>query len=157
MSGSDGQPSVWNALDRVSFSFTDNMNAVSVSSTAWAASAGVAHPDNSIMLCAPLIIDENTKVELAEYRLVQVPLDLWTRTPMLSKRLDGGLLGSGASPRPHPPSTAYEGNSCLDSQLGQDFRAVCMVGLQDVSFFFTFCMRVSSDWYAPIIAGFHHL
>jgi hypothetical protein len=68
MSGADGQSSVWNALDRASFSFTDNINVVSVSSNA-------AHPDNSIMLCAPLIIDENTKVELAEYKLVQVPLD----------------------------------------------------------------------------------
>lgn len=67
MSGLDGQPSVWNALDRVSFSFMDNTNALSASS--------LAHPDNSIMLCAPLIIDENTKVELAEFRLVQVPLD----------------------------------------------------------------------------------
>lgn len=75
MSGPDGQPSVWNALDRVSFSFADNMNAVAASSTARVATAGVTHPDNSIMLCAPLIIDENTKVELAEYRLVQVPLD----------------------------------------------------------------------------------
>lgn len=75
MSGPDGQPSVWNALDRISFSFADNMNAVAASSTARVATAGVTHPDNSIMLCAPLIIDENTKVELAEYRLVQVPLD----------------------------------------------------------------------------------
>lgn len=75
MGGADGQPSVWNVLDLVSFSYTDNTNAVSASSTASAPSAGVAHPDNSIMLCAPLIIDENTKVELAEFKLVQVPLD----------------------------------------------------------------------------------
>ncbi len=75
MGGSGGQPSVWNVLDLVSFSFTDNTNAVSASSTASVASAGMAHPDNSIMLCAPLIIDENTKVELAEFRLVQVPLN----------------------------------------------------------------------------------
>ena len=75
MGGSDGQPSVWNVLDLVSFSYTDNTNAVSASSIASAPSAGVAHPDNSIMLCAPLIIDENTKVELAEFMLVQVPLD----------------------------------------------------------------------------------
>lgn len=75
MGGSDGQPSVWNVLDLVSFSYTDNTNAVAPSSTASVASAGVAHPDNSIMLCAPLIIDENTKVELAEFRLVQVPLN----------------------------------------------------------------------------------
>ena len=75
MSRPEGQPSVWNELDRVSFSFADNTNAVSASSTVKVASAGVRHPDNSIMLCAPLIIDENTKVELAEYKLVQVPLD----------------------------------------------------------------------------------
>jgi hypothetical protein len=75
MGGADGQPSVWNVLDLVSFSYADNTNAVSASSTASATSAGVAHPDNSIMLCAPLIIDENTKVELAEFKLVQVPLD----------------------------------------------------------------------------------
>ena len=71
MGGPNGQSSVWSALDLVSFSFADNANAVSASATA---SAGATHPDNSIMLCAPLIIDKNTKVELAEYRLVQVPL-----------------------------------------------------------------------------------
>lgn len=76
MSRPEGQPSVWNELDRVSFSFADNTNVLSASSTAKVASASaVMHPDNSIMLCAPLIIDENTKVELAEYRLVQVLLD----------------------------------------------------------------------------------
>ena len=75
MGGSDGQPSVWNVLDLVSFSYTENTNAVPPSSIASVASAGVAHPDNSIMLCAPLIIDENTKVELAEFRLIQVPLN----------------------------------------------------------------------------------
>ena len=73
MGGSDGQPSVWNVLDLVSFSYTDNTNVLSSSNIAPSADGG--HPDNSIMLCAPLIVDENTKVELAEFRLVQVPLD----------------------------------------------------------------------------------
>jgi hypothetical protein len=73
MSGSDGQASVWSALDRVSFSFKDNINALSVPSKG--KDTSVAHPDNSIMLYVPLIIDENAKVELAEYKLVQVPLD----------------------------------------------------------------------------------
>ena len=75
MSRPEGQPSVWNELDRVSFAFIDNTNVVSSSSTAKMTGASVAHPDNSIMFYVPLIIDENTKVELAEYKLVQVPLD----------------------------------------------------------------------------------
>ena len=35
----------------------------------------------------------------------------------------------------HPITTTYEGSSYMDSQQGQDFRALCMVGLQDVSIF----------------------
>lgn len=69
MAGSENQESVWSILERTKFNFKDNIMAESTTTDK------NTNPDNSIMLCAPLIPDENSKVELAKYKLVKVPLD----------------------------------------------------------------------------------
>jgi hypothetical protein len=72
MAGSSTQESVWKILDRAQFDFRANtqyQGDVTISAT------DNAHPDSSIMLCVPLIPDAHTKVELADFTLVHLPLD----------------------------------------------------------------------------------
>jgi len=72
MAGSSTQDSVWKILDRAQFDFRLNtryQGDVTISAT----DNGL--PDSSIMLCVPLLPDADTKVELAGFTLVRVPLD----------------------------------------------------------------------------------
>lgn len=98
MSGSSTQESVWALLDRMPFKFKANI---------LADSEATAHPDNSIMLCVPLDINEDTKVELAQYKLVDVPLDAFD---LLSGKGEFSAAGWwppwGKKPKPtEPPPT----------------------------------------------------
>lgn len=74
MAGSSEQESVWAILDRAQFNFRSNITflgdpGLSVTAT------DDGQPDNSIMLYAPLVPDEHSKVELADFTLTKVPLD----------------------------------------------------------------------------------
>lgn len=72
MAGSSTQDSVWKILDRAQFDFRINtryQGDVTLSAT------DNGQPDSSIMLYVPLIPDTDTKVELADFTLVRVPLD----------------------------------------------------------------------------------
>jgi hypothetical protein len=71
MAGSSTQDSVWKILDRTQFDF--RMNTGYQSDVVISATDN--GPDSSIMLCVPLIPDADTKVELADFILVRVPLD----------------------------------------------------------------------------------
>jgi hypothetical protein len=74
MAGASNQESVFSILERTKFGFTSNINGeFSISSSN--GSSDQPAPDNSVMLCAPLIPDENSKVTLADYKFVTVPLD----------------------------------------------------------------------------------
>jgi len=70
MAGTSVHESVWSILERTKFDFKANMCASTT-----AKGKDVAEPDNSVMLYTPLIPDENSKVELAKYKLLKVPLD----------------------------------------------------------------------------------
>ncbi|PVF98552.1 hypothetical protein CPB86DRAFT_732734 [Serendipita vermifera] len=72
MAGTSDQESVWSVLDRTAFSFKSNLHTASGDSLT---TFDETQPDSSIMLCAPLFPDEDSKVELADYHLVKVPLD----------------------------------------------------------------------------------
>jgi hypothetical protein len=80
MAGSPGQESVWSILERTKFDFKANILADAM------AQGKQTEPDNSVMIYAPLFPDDNSKVELAKYRLVKVPLD----------ELDGESLNAAA-------------------------------------------------------------
>jgi hypothetical protein len=72
MAGTSNHESVWSILDRTVFSFQSNLHAASGDSIT---TFNESQPDSSIMLCAPLFPDEHSKVELADFTLVKVPLD----------------------------------------------------------------------------------
>lgn len=74
MAGNSVQPSVFQLLERVQFSFRASM-AYQTASSLTASASDDGKPDSSVMLYVPLIPDEDSAVELAEYHLVQVPLD----------------------------------------------------------------------------------
>jgi hypothetical protein len=63
MAGSSGQESVWSILERTRFDFKV------------AKGKQTTEPDSSVMLYTPLFPDDTSKVELAKYKLVKVPLD----------------------------------------------------------------------------------